>query len=293
MSVLVTGASGALGRQVVERLLALDTQGIIATTRNPAGLDDLAARGVEVRHADFDDPGSLADAFTGAQRALIISTDVLDGTDRRVRQHTAAIEAAVTAGVEHLLYTSIVNPHENNPVVVADDHRRTEASLANSGVRWTALRHSIYSEIALLSLPAAVASGTLYAAAGDGAVGFVTKADCAAAAAAALVAPDLAVGPLDVTGPDALTRRDLAAITSEVTGRPVTYVPIDADSAVAGMVDAGMPEPVAQAMVTFDTAAAAGELAVVSTAVADLTGQEPTSFASFLRAHKDELDVTV
>lgn len=272
----------------------LDTQGIIATTRNPAGLDDLAARGVEVRHAHFDDdPGSLAAAFAGAQRALIISTDVLDGTDRRVRQHIAAIEAAAAAGVEHLLYTSIVNPHEDNPVVVAGDHRRTEAALADSGVRWTALRHSIYSEIALLSLPAAVASGALYAAAGDGAVGFVTKADCAAAAAAALVAPDLADGPLDITGPDALTRHDLAAITFEVTGRPITYVPIDADSAVAGMVDAGMPEPVAQAMVTFDTAAAAGELDVVSTAIADLTGQKPTSFASFVRAHKDELDVGV
>lgn len=291
MSVLVTGASGVLGRQVVERLLALDTQGVIATTRNPAGLDDLAARGVEVRHADFDDPDSLVAAFAGAQRALIISTDVLDGTDRRVRQHTAAIEAAAAAGVEHLLYTSIVNPHEGNPVVVADDHRRTEAALAASGVRWTALRHSIYSEIALLSLPAAVASGTLYAAAADGAVGFVTRADCAAAAAAALVDPDLAEGPIDVTGPEALTRHDLAAITSEVAGRAVTYVPIDVDSAVAGMVDAGMPAPVAQAMVTFDTAAAAGELDVVSSSVADLTGREPTSFASFLRAHKDQLDV--
>lgn len=290
MSVLVTGASGTLGRHVVERLLQLGASSIIATTRNPSGLADLAARGVDVRRADFDDPSSLTGAFAGAQRALLISTDVLDGTDRRIRQHTAAVEAAAGAGVQHLLYTSFVNPHAANPVVVAADHRATEEAIASSGLRWTSLRSSIYSEVTLMSLPAAVASGTLYAAAGDGAVSFVTRADCGDAAAAALLAPDLVEGPIDITGPDAVTRYDLAAIASEVSGRPVTYVPIDEDAAVAGMVGAGMPEAVARAMVTFDIGAAAGELDVVSTAVRDLTGHEPTSVEAFLLAHKDELD---
>lgn len=289
MAVLVTGASGAFGRHVVERLLDLGAPSIIATTRTPGAVDDLADRGVDVRRADFDDPSTLTAAFAGADRALIISTDTLDGTDRRVRQHAAAIAAAADAGVHHLLYTSIVNAHEGNPAVAASDHRRTEQALADSGVRWTALRNSIYSEIALLSLAPAVASGTLYAAAGDGAVSFVTRADCADAAAAALLSADLDDGPIDITGPEALTRHDLAAIASEVTGRPVTYAPIDVEAAVAGMVDAGMPETVARGMVTFDVAAAEGHLAVVSTAVADLTGHEPTSLASFLRHHEDQL----
>jgi NAD(P)H dehydrogenase (quinone) len=291
MSILVSGAAGGLGRLVTAELVRLGAPNIIATTRDPSQLVHLAAQGVDVRAADFDDPASLATAFAGADRALIISTDSLDGTDRRIHQHRSAIAAAARAGVGHLLYTSIVNPHEGNPAAVARDHRLTEDALAESGLPWTALRNNLYSEVTIMALAPAVASGALYAAAADGAVSYVARADCARAAAAALLAADIAHGPIDITGPEAITRADLAAIAADVTGRPVEYVAVDADAAVQGMIGAGLPEPLARLLVTFDLATASGQFSGVSNAVTELAGAEPESVASFLRANKHALDV--
>ena len=165
-TLLVTGASGHLGRQVVELLLDTHAGHIIATTRNPEKLADLAARGVEVRGADFDDPESLPAAFAGAERLLLISTDAADGTDRRARQHIHAVKAAEQAGVAHVLYTSLINPGPESPILIAPDHAATEQALAESALDWTVLRNNMYTDYLLQSLPQAVASGKLTAAAG-------------------------------------------------------------------------------------------------------------------------------
>ncbi|HEU5098574.1 MAG TPA: NAD(P)H-binding protein, partial [Roseiflexaceae bacterium] len=117
-TLLVTGASGHLGRRVIELLLEANAGHVIATTRSPDNLADLAARGVEVRKADFDAPGSLASAFAGADRLLLISTDALDGTDRRIVQHRNAVKAAEQAGVTHVVYTSFTNTEPGNPAAV-------------------------------------------------------------------------------------------------------------------------------------------------------------------------------
>ena len=158
-TLLVTGASGQLGRRVLAHLLdtcAVPPARLIAVTRDPAKLADFAARGVEVRRGDFDDPGSLGEAFKGAGRLLLISTDALDTPGRRLAQHQAAIAAAKTAGVRHIVYTSMPNP-DGSPIPFAPDHLGTEQALALSGRGWTILRNAWYFENLAFSLPGALA----------------------------------------------------------------------------------------------------------------------------------------
>lgn len=288
-TLLVTGASGHLGRRVIEYLLDAGAGPIIATTRSPAKLADLAARGVTVRQADFDDPDALVTAFAGADRLLLISTDAVDGTDRRKQQHANAIAAAERAGVRHALYTSFVRTEPGNPAAVAPDHYATEQALAASTLDWTLLRNSLYADMFLQSLPRAVASGQLIAATGAGGAGYVTREDCARAAAAALAASTTGRTTLDITGPAVVSHAELAAILSTLTERPVTYVPVTPEAMVAGMAAGGLPEPVAHLIVSFDRAIAEGYLAVAADSVAALTGTPAQSVGDFLAAHRDVL----
>lgn len=286
---LVTGASGHLGRRVIELLLERGAGPIIATTRSPEKLADLAALGVEVRAADFDDVASLPAAFAGARRALLVSTDALDRPGRRRDQQAAAVRALEAAGVEHVVYTSCPSPYDGSPVGVVPDHLATERALAASKLDFTILRNNLYAEVILYSLPQAVAAGQLVDAKADGGVAWVWRDDCARAAAAALA--DVATGrrTLDVTGPAAITSAELAAIASEVTGKPVRHVPVPTGALIAGMVQHGLPEPVARLMASFDAGAAKGDLATTSTAVADLTGTPPRTVRDFLHAHRAAL----
>lgn len=288
-TLLVTGASGQLGRRVVELLLEAQAGPIIATTRTPEKLADLAARGVTVRLANFDQPESLAQAFAGAERLLLISTDALDDTGRRVRQHRQAISAATQAGVRHVLYTSFVRTEPGNPAAVAPDHFATEQALADSPLEWTSLRNNVYTDGLLMSLPRAIASGQLVAAAGEGGAGYVTREDCARAAAAVLASPPSGRTRLDITGPAVVTQAELAQMASEISGRPVAYVPVTPEALKAGMVAGGLPEPVADLVVSFDVATAQGALAVASSTVKDLTGRAPQRVYDFLAERRAAL----
>ncbi|MCG3211535.1 MAG: Quinone oxidoreductase 2 [Anaerolineae bacterium] len=288
-TLLVTGASGHLGRRVVELLLEAKAGHIIATTRAPEKLADMAKRGVEVRPADFDRPETLAKAFAGADRLLLISTDAVDGTDRRIRQHRNAVNAAEQAGVKHVIYTSLTKPEPGSPILLAPDHHATEQALADSSLSWTLLRNNVYTDMLLMSLPHAVATGQLVAAAGGGGVGYVTREDCARAAAAVLQASTLGRTTLDITGPEVVTYAALAQIASDVTGRPVNYVNVPTAAMVQGMVGAGFPQPVAELLVSFQTATAQGDLALATNTVAELTGTAPQSVRDFLAAHKEAL----
>src|ERR1700691_3850137 len=188
-TLFVTGASGHLGRRVVELLLEKGTCRIVAGTRKPEKLADLAARGVVVRQADFEDARSLEAALAGADRVLIISTDAIDRPGRRLAQHQAAVAAAVSAVVKHAVYTSMPNP-ETSPVVFAPDHLGTEQALKASGMSWTILRDCWYIEYLMMTLAPAVAAGRLSAVAGQGGAPYVTREDCAQVAAAALASLD-------------------------------------------------------------------------------------------------------
>lgn len=288
-NLLVTGASGHLGRRVIELLLEAKAGHIIAATRTPEKLADLADRGIEVRQADFDEPASLAAAFAGVDRLLLISTDVVGEPGRRLAQHRAAIAGAVQTGVKHVVYTSLTRPEPGTPITLAGDHYGTEQALAKSSLDWTVLRNNVYTDVLLMSLPQAVAMGQLVAAAGDGGVGYVTREDCARAAAAALAAPAAGRVTLDITGPEVITYTELARITSEISGRPISYVSVSADAMQNILVGAGLPPFYAEALVSFQTATAQGFLGLTTNTVAELTGAAPQGVHDFLLAHREAL----
>jgi NAD(P)H dehydrogenase (quinone) len=287
-TLFVTGASGHLGRRVVELLLEKAAGKIVAGTRKPERLADLAARGVVVRHADFDDPKGLEEALAGVDRVLIISTDAIDRPGRRLAQHRAAVAAAANARVKHAVYTSMPNP-ETSPVVFAPDHLGTEQALQASAMSWTILRNCWYTEFLIPALAAAVASGKLTAATGQGGAPYVTREDCARAAAAALASNDASNRTWNITGPALATWTELAKFASELTGRPVTYVPVDAAERTAQLIALGTPEPIAKMLVSGQLAVAQGKMGTPTTAVKELTGREPASVPEFLSAHRAAL----
>jgi NAD(P)H dehydrogenase (quinone) len=288
MSIAITGASGQLGRLTAEALLEkIAPSDVVLVTRSPDAIADLAERGAAVRTGDFDDPASLAEAFAGVERLLLISASVIGA---RVHQHRAAIDAAVAAGVRSVAYTGIGNPSHSNPGAAARDHRETEEALIASGLAWTFLRNGIYAESLLNGAGAVVASGRLITNAGEGRTAYVARVDCAAAAAAVLTGDGHDRKAYDITSPDALNPADVAVLFTELGGQPVEPVYLSDDEWIATMVEhAGMPEPLAQAIATFGIAARRGYLGAVSTTVQELTGRAPVRVRAVVEARRGEL----
>lgn len=285
-SILVSGASGSLGKRVVELLLERG-QGarIVAVTRKPEGLAELAARGVDVRRGDFDDPASLLSAFAGVERALVISTDALDKPGHRVSQHRNAFQALAGAGAKHVVYTSIVSP-VGSRILLSKDHAESEAALVQAGTPFTVLRDNMYSHLLLDTAKRAFQTGKLVDARQNGKVAYVSREDIAAVAAAVLSEPAGGNRTLDVTGPEALSSPELAALLSELGGRKIEHESIPLAALVEGMVQHGLPRPVAEIYASFDAGIAAGELEGVSDTVQRLTGKKPESVAELLRRSK-------
>ena len=285
---LVTGASGHLGQRVVAHLidtLKLPASRLIATTRKPESLSALAAKGVTVRQADFDDLASLTAAFAGAQRLLLISTDALDRPGHRLAQHKNAITAAAKAGVKHVVYTSMPMP-EDSPLLIAPDHLGTEQALADSPLSWTILRNCWYMENLLMTLPAALASGQWYSAAGDGKVAYVARDDLAHAAAAALASNDTRKTTHTLTGSDAFTTEEVAKRVTALTGKPISVVHVPLDRLIQGMVAAtGWPVELATLFASFDTNTKAGRVAAVTQALHALTGRAPQTLDDWLASN--------
>jgi NAD(P)H dehydrogenase (quinone) len=288
MTVIVTGASGHLGRLVADALLErADPSDIVLVTRHPRALRDLAERGVTVRHGDFDDPATLADAFAGGERALLVSTVAVG---RRLAQHRAAIEAASAAGVRHLVYTSFPNPGPGHPVgPIATEHGETEELLKGSGLEWTILRNATYAELQVMPGALAVAGGKLYTNAADGLLVPVSRQDCAAAAAAVLTTAGHAGVTYDITGPEAFSQAQLADVLSDVSGRRVELVPVGDRMLTWGLTRNGAPKPVARAIVAFGKAIREGYYDLVDPAVSQLIGREPRTLRDVLIASRGEL----
>jgi NAD(P)H dehydrogenase (quinone) len=273
----ITGASGQLGSLAADLLLEqVDASDVVLLTRKPDALD---RPGVTVRAADFDDPATLATAFDGVDELLLVSTDAVGS---RVEGQRRAVEAARAAGVRRVLYTSVVDPSPENPAAVAPDHAATEQDLRDSGMRWTFLRNNLYADMQADVVAQAAASGTYVTNTGDAGAAYVTRADCAAAAVAALLSTELDDAALDVTGPDAVTADDIAALAAERRGEPVEVVHVDDAAYVAGLEQAGLPTPVAQLLASFGTAIREGRLAAVTPVVEELTGRPATPLASVL-----------
>lgn len=278
---LVTGASGQLGRRVVEFLLDAGATNVTAASRDPGKLAELAARGARTVKADFDDPATLEAAFAGIDRLLIISTDALGTPGQRQRQHRAAVDAAAKAGVKQIIYTSMPNPEPGSLIPFAPDHYETEQAIEKSGVPFTILRVNWYAEAVFLWLPQALKSGQWFSSAGAGRVGYIARDDVARAAAAAL-ASGIAEGRLDITGPAALSTAELAAIANEVFGAAITVVPVSDEDLARGLAGAGLPAPLVELLVAMDANTRAGGVDIATDAVERLTGQPARSLHAFL-----------
>ena len=281
MTIGISGASGQLGRATTDLLLErVGPEELVLVTRDPALLQGYAERGIQVRHGDFHEPTTLSDAYTGIDTLLLIS-----GLDfsLRVAQHSAAIDAAKAAGVRRVAYTGIVNPTEANPAAAAPGHRGTEEALLASGLEWTFLRNGIYGDLTAGGLQQSIAAGRHVFNSGDGGTSYVTRADCAAAASVVLAGEGHAGKAYDITGPEAVTGYDLAALASEVSGKQVEPVSVDDETYVSILVEhAGLPESLAKDIASFGRAAREGHLGLVSGDFEQLTGRPPAPFRTLL-----------
>lgn len=277
--IIVTGATGQLGRGIIEQLLErLPAEQIGVSVRDPLKAEDLERRGVRVRQAEFDDPASLAHAFEGSSQVLIVSGPA------DPRPHRAAIDAARAAGAGRILYTSHMGANQASPFLPMPAHAATEQDLLASGIPFTALRNGFYAATGIQLMGQAMQTGTLIAPA-DGPVSWTAHADLAEAAALALTEE----GRLDgITAPltslEALDFADIAAIASELTGRQITRITLPDDEWVAGLTSGGVAEQQARSLLGMFEASRQGEFAAVSPALTDMLGRKPIAFRDLLAA---------
>jgi NAD(P)H dehydrogenase (quinone) len=279
---LVTGASGNLGKAVVAELRRLGAKKVIAATRTPGRSEELAALGVEEREADFDRPETLQAAFRGAERLLLVSTDSLHAPGVRIKQHRAAIQAAVGAGVEHVVYTSLPNAHPTEGPSITDDHFWTEVALFESGLNWTILRNNLYAEVILRFSQFALKTGKLASATQSQGRSYVTREDCARTAAAAML-NSTGKAIYDVTGPASVTHEQIASILSRLSGKSIQYVNVTPEEVEKGLVAAGIPQFAARSVRELDEETSRGYHAIITLTVANLTGRVPMSVENFLQ----------
>ncbi|WP_329133657.1 SDR family oxidoreductase [Streptomyces sp. NBC_01476] len=279
--IIVTGATGKLGRRIVERLLdRVPAHRVGVSVRDPRMARDLADRGVRVRQGSFDDPASLVHAFEGAGQLLLIS---LDRTGEEcVTGHRTAIDAAVKAGVGRILYTSQMGAAHDSRFQACRDHARTEDLLRATGLPWSALRNGFYAASALQFLESARHTGDISLPA-DGPVAWTGHEDLAEATAAILADEGRFEGPTPpLTGPAALDFDAVAEIAAQVTGRSFTRTVVAADDFREQALAHGAPAPVADLMLSIFAAALNGEFTAVDPTLADLIGREPTTFRTLL-----------
>jgi NAD(P)H dehydrogenase (quinone) len=288
---LVTGATGQLGRAVLHHLLETSRVAagdIVAASRDPSKLSELAAKGIETRKADFTDEAGLVEAFAGIDRVLIISTDDLATPGGRLKQHTAAVAAAAKAGVKHILYTSMPNP-DKSLVSFAPDHLGTEEAIKATGLPYTILRNAWYGDNYLMSMPHNLATGTWYTAMGDGKLSNISRDDCARAAAAALANPPAGSTTLTLTGSESLDADEIAALVSKVTDKPLAVVKVTEEQLAGGMTNAGLPDFLVKMLVSADANIEAGNFDLVTDDYEALTGAKPQSLEAYLKSQKAAL----
>lgn len=281
--IIVTGATGQLGRQIVERLARrVPVDRIGATCRDPAKAAGLAALGVRVRAGNFDDAASLPHAFEGATQVLIVSSNARATGGDPLAQHQAAIDAAKAAGAGRIVYTSHMGVGATSAFPPMWDHAATEDMLRASGVAWTALRHGFYAGSGIAMLGDALTTGTL-AAPADGKVSWTAHADLAEAAAIILASPGRFDGPTPpLTGAEALDLAEIAALAADVSGRPVQRDTISEDDLRGRMVARGVPPAGVAIALGLYAASHAGEFAAVDPTLANLIERPPITMRALL-----------
>lgn len=289
--IIVSGASGQLGSLVIEELLARNVapENLILVSRTPDTdhLQAYAARGASVRFGDFNEPASLDAAYAGGTRMLLISIN--GGGGSRPEMHKVAIDAAARAGVKHIAYTSYVNADRNEASALAADHLRTERILEESGVAWTMLRNQIYADGLVDQAIQIIRDGGLVTHTPDARVAYVTREDCAAAAAAVLSTPGHENRAYNITGPESIGPRELVELASELSGKRVELMPLTEPQYREQLAASGMAEAGINGTISFAAELDSPYLREPSSAVADLTGRQAMSVRQLLEANRDRL----
>jgi NAD(P)H dehydrogenase (quinone) len=279
--IVVTGASGQLGRLVIQSLLkTVPAAGIVAAVRQPAAVADLAALGVQVRQADYAQPATLDAAFQGATKVLLVSSNALG---ERVAQHGNVIDAARRAGVALLAYTSLLHA-DTSPLGLAAEHTATEALLRASGVPHVLLRNGWYTENYLAGLPAVLQHGAVIGSAGEGRIASAARADYAAAAAAVLTRDDQAGQVHELAGDTAYTLAEFAAEVGRQTGRAIPYVNLPEADYRGALLGAGLPAPIAHLLAESDVGASKGGLFDDGHQLSALIGRPTATLAAMVEA---------
>jgi NAD(P)H dehydrogenase (quinone) len=268
--IIVSGASGNLGGLTVDALLAsgIPASRLILVSRTPDELSRYAALGASTRFGDFTESDSLPAAYAGGKRMLLISIGGGNLPASRPVLHQRAIEAAIAAGVEQIAYTSWVGISGGEIDGISSDHLATETILRDSGVAWTMLRNSVYMDGIPQQAAQMIAAGRAVVPPNESPIGYITRADCAAAAAAVISTPGHNNKVYDITGPELIGAREIAEAASAVSGEPIEIVAGDADT------PAGLGSPA---------------LGRVTTDVEELLGRPPTSVRELLETSRDAL----
>ncbi|MGB3244262.1 MAG: NAD(P)H-binding protein [Sulfitobacter sp.] len=280
---IVTGATGLLGRKIVENLLEhVPADRIGISVRDPVKAASLAARGVRVRQGDYGDAESLRHAWEGAERLLLVSSNAAaTGGDPRA-QHAAAITVARDLGVGRVFYTSQMSSSATSHFPPGRDHAATEQMLAESGLAWTALRHGFYAQSALQMNVRGFEAGTL-SGPQDGKVAWTSHDDLAAVDAALLAGDDVIDGPTPpLTGSEALGLEDLAHLASGVMGKEISRVVVSEQDFETGARGAGMSDGAIALMLGYYRAAQAGEFATVDPTLSRILRRAPETMSNFL-----------
>lgn len=256
--IAITGASGQLGRLVIHELLkTVAPENLVAVVRNREKVSDLAARGVQIRQADYRDETALLAALTGVEKLLLISSSEVG---QRTAQHSNIINAAVSARVKMIAYTSLLHA-DSSPIGLAKEHIATEKMLATSGIPYVLLRNGWYIENYLASLPEALQHGVFIGSTGEGKISAAPRADYAAAAAKVLTSKHTEVASrYELAGDSSWTLTELVAEVSKQSGKPLVYQNLTEANYNAALLSAGLPQWLADMLSDSDASAAKGAL---------------------------------
>ncbi|HBC0585930.1 SDR family oxidoreductase [Enterobacter cloacae] len=278
--IAITGATGQLGRLVIEQLLkTVPANQIVAIVRNPAKAEALSQQGIVVRQGDYTDQAALTTALKGVEKLLLISSSEVG---QRATQHQNVINAAKTAGVTFIAYTSLLHA-DNSPLGLHVEHVATEKALATSGIPYALLRNGWYTENYLASAPPALEHGVFIGAAGEGKIASATRADYAAAAAKVVSEEGHAGKVYELAGDSAWTLSELAAELSKQSGKPVVYQNMSEADFAAALKSVGLPAGLADMLADSDVGASKGGLFDDSHTLSKLIGRPTTSLAESVK----------
>jgi NAD(P)H dehydrogenase (quinone) len=280
MTIAITGATGQLGQLTIQSLLKkTSAQDIVAVVRNPAKASTLSDLGVDVRQANYTNIETLSAAFAGVEKLLLISSSEVG---QRAAQHQNVIDAAKNAGVKHIVYTSILHA-DTSPLALAEEHVITEQAIKASGLTYTLLRNSWYTENYTGNLKAAVEHGVILGAAGDGKIASAARQDYADAAATVLSSEGHDNTTYELAGDQAYTLSELAALVSELSGKTVQYHNLSEQESAQKLVELGLHAGFADILADSDIGASQGALFDNSQQLHQLIGRDTTPLTELVK----------